>query len=152
MSQDQTTKTEDDGFREARFVYLGRRLGKGGKVAYALHKIGEVGSTSELWYAQSPKVGVGSIFTAEALEDGDRMSIRFATVRYVEPYPERELASIWRAKDLAAEAELSRKSVNTKSQRTDPLEEILEPLGELAKKLTRSERRALAVRILEVLG
>jgi hypothetical protein len=46
-----------------------------------------------------------------------------------------ELLQAWRAEEIAAETYLARKAAERKAKGTDPLDELLDPLVELAKKL-----------------
>jgi hypothetical protein len=58
----------------------------------------------------------------------------------------------WVALDERAQQERVRRSLETKSKAIDPLDELLQPLREVAGRLMPAERRALAARILLSLG
>lgn len=58
----------------------------------------------------------------------------------------------WVAEDAAAHAHRNEQALQRKSQKVEPLEQILAPLSTVARTLTRPQRRALAVHILAALN
>lgn len=141
-----TETAENDGFETREFVYQGRYLHSNGKTFYAIAPLLEPDAPGA--YSKNPQMPVGAVFSMDAKDT----TIRLSSARYLRPFGDQVAVREWRARDLATEVELSRKSLNTKARKVEPLEEILAPIRELSGRLTRSEKRALAVRILEVLA
>lgn len=126
-------------------VYAGRRFTDGGKIGHLYY----LGDEQVVYSTRLAGASIGGWTEVDAI-DAEGSRIYSSSARYLRREPDPR-AQEWRAHDLETEARQAQKSLNTKASKVDPLENILAPLQELAKRLTTSEKRALAVRVLEVL-
>lgn len=132
-----------------RLVYAGRRFADG-KVRYTWFD--PETEETRMWNVQLVKVSVGVTvdFTGERSSDGNVSILPSSATNFGwHDVPDQVVA--WRATDLDAEQRQAQKALITKAAKIEPLDDILAPIARVAPRLTKSERRALAVRIMEVL-
>jgi hypothetical protein len=151
----ETTATPQPAKPTVRLVYAGRRESTKGSTGYAYATLEalERGSEPDRFYSkQIGKVAqVGAIVEVEYNPD-NLTSIYSATGRWVGRWTDdRVVIDRWRASDLAEEDRRTRKSLLTKVNREDPLDDVLTRLSAAAAGLTRAEKRALAARLMEAL-
>lgn len=135
-----------------RMAYAGRRVDRGGRIAQQWQAEHE---TEPRWYGKPliaySQLSVGAVYEFATTDDG-RVWVRGADApRYVDR-ADGPLVDEWRAQDLAAGVEQARKALLAKAAKVEPLEDLLAPLRALSLRLTKAERRALGVKVLEALG
>lgn len=135
------------------WIYLGRRITAKGTIGYQWRA-----PAGDLLLAKNlaPAAQIGAVFTVTTTPSAAGTSYFTAgpnAPRYARPDGlEEEEAIRYAAADAAAAVERDRKAANTKAAKVDaPLKPILDQLYAATQNLTRAEKRAVAVMLLETL-
>lgn len=128
---EQAEASPTDEYAAKDYVYTGRRLLKGGKLAGEVIEIddGALGARLLYDYRMLKGKAVGGIYRGASFCSG---SVRgLGDARYLGQWPD-ELARIdWRSRDEAAEAEQRTNKLEADAKRAHELEELLLPLRKL---------------------
>ena len=140
------------------WAYAGRRWLKE-RVTYCWFELDEDGKLKkdgDRYYSKNitPDAYLGAVFEVHLKrEDGKDFVITGGAKKplWKERLADAEVTRHWYAQDLDAARRRETKAALTKASKVTPFDDVIAPLRQIAPTLTSGERRALAVRIMEVL-
>lgn len=122
---------------EEQWTCVGARVGSTGKRVEGW--MNREGTVTYLLARSSHAIGGQYRFEIEHA-DGERTGI-YGPLSYAGRETDPELLQAWRAEEVAAETHFARKAAERKAKDTDPLDELLDPLVKIARRLKNGPAR-----------
>lgn len=141
-----------EGAHEDVYVFLGRRRAKAGKVAYVYAPLSDL--TATRWYSKalSPAPVIGGQYSVWLDESHAVYGGRFGP-SYRGPLTDAELLVEWRAADSDARlVQVARSKQASDAREVLAMGGVLDTIRNASRNLTREQRRALAVELMQAVG